>query len=71
MTPAEVRAARKSLGLTQSALADLLGRGTRAIQWWEQDDAPERQRIPSDTALLLRYMVRYGMPETALKAKRK
>lgn len=71
MTPAEVRAARKSLGLTQSALADLLGRGTRAIQWWEQDDAPERQRIPSDTALLLRYMVRYGLPDVALKVRRK
>jgi DNA-binding transcriptional regulator YiaG len=71
LTPAEVRAARAALGLTQTGLADLLGRRARAVQWWEQDDAPDKQRIPADTALLLQYMVRYGLPDVALKARRK
>lgn len=67
MTPAQVRAARLELGLTQSAMADIFGRRIRAVQWWEQDDAPEGQRIPSDAAMLLRYMLRYGLPDAALK----
>lgn len=67
MTPAQVRAARRQLGLTQADLARLLGCGTRAIQYWEQDDAPEKQRISHDTALLLRYMLRYGLPDEAIK----
>lgn len=66
MTPAEVRAARLKLGLTQAGMARLLGRGVRAVQWWEQDDAPVKQRIPADAALLLRYMLLYGLPDTAL-----
>lgn len=71
MTPADVRAARRKLGLTQSAMSDLFDRGIRSIQWWEQDDAPEKQRIPHDAALLLRYMLRYGLPDEALKRQRK
>lgn len=69
MTPAEIRDARKSLGLTQTALAALLGRRTRAVQYWEADDAPPGQGAPADVALLLRYMLRYGLPEEALKGK--
>lgn len=67
MTPADVRAARETLGITQVALAAILGRGVRAIKYWEDDDAPEKQRIPHDAALLLRYMLRYGLPDAALK----
>lgn len=70
MTPAEVRAARRQLGLTQAGLGALLGVGVRAVQWWEQDGAPERQRIPAASALALRYMARYGLPEAALMCPR-
>lgn len=71
MTPADVRAARAALGLTQAGLAETIGKAIRAVKYWEDDNAPERQCIPSDTALLLRYMVRYGLPDVALKPKRK
>lgn len=66
MTPAEVRAARKSLGLTQIELAKVCGNAIRTIKYWEMDGAPESRRIPNHAALLLRYMVRYGLPEVAL-----
>jgi DNA-binding transcriptional regulator YiaG len=71
LTPADVRAARKTLGLTQDELADVIGKALRAIKYWEDDNAPERQRIPIDAALLLHYMVHYGLPDVALKGRRK
>ena len=41
MTPSELRAARKTLGLTQSALAKALRlsekNGDRSVRIWEQD----------------------------------
>lgn len=66
MTPAEVRAARKSLGLTQAQLGALMGVGKQAVSWWEQDDAPENRRMPDGSALALRYMLKFGLPEEAL-----
>lgn len=63
MTPAEVRTARKTLGLTQSQLGEIFGVGKQAVSWWEQDDAPDNRGIPDGSALALRYMVRYGVPE--------
>lgn len=66
LSPAEVRAARKSLGLTQAELGAVIGRAPRAIRYWEAEDAPARQRITAADALLLRYMVRYGLPDDAL-----
>jgi DNA-binding transcriptional regulator YiaG len=41
MTPAELRAARRQLGLTQSGLAEALrmgAQGKRTIRMWEADD---------------------------------
>lgn len=69
MTPAEVRSARKSLGLTQTQLGALMGVGKQAVSWWESDNAPEKQRIPTAAALALRYMLQYGPPEDALDAR--
>lgn len=40
MTPADFRAARKSLGLTIPRLAALLGKNERTIRRWESGDWP-------------------------------
>ncbi len=37
MTPAELRAARKSLGLTQGQLAGVMGVRTATVSDWERD----------------------------------
>lgn len=37
MTPAEIRAARKSLGLTQEQLAALMGVRVATVSDWERD----------------------------------
>ena len=38
MTPATLRAARKSLGLTQSQFAATLGYGARIVLYWESGE---------------------------------
>lgn len=43
MTPAEIRTARKALGLSQTGLAEALRlgpNGERTIRRWEQGDVP-------------------------------
>src|SRR5215471_8191575 len=42
MTPAELRAERKALGLTQAALASELGVATNTIARWERGEMPIR-----------------------------
>lgn len=63
MTPGEVRAARKQLGLTQTELGALFGVGQVAVSSWERD----ARSVPKSAALALRYMLRYGLPDDALK----
>lgn len=70
LSPAEVRAHRKSLRLTQPQLADRFGIAVRTLKYWEDETAPEQRRIPRSDALLLRYMVKFGLPETALKGRK-
>ena len=48
MTPDEIRALRKSLGLTQRQFGAALGVGIQAVFLWERGE-----RNPSKTALLL------------------
>lgn len=69
MTPAEVKALRKSLGLTQRELGEVFGYAeadARTIRRWESKAATGRAITPI-AALLLRYMVRYGLPDEALE----
>ena len=40
MTPAELKSARKELGMTQQKLADWTGHYIRTIQRWEAGDSP-------------------------------
>ncbi len=53
MTPAEFLAARTGLGLTQGALATVIGVGRRTVQSWEAED----REIPEPVARLLRAAV--------------
>ena len=66
MTAAEAKAIRKRLGLTQAQLACALAlspdNGRDAVRRWEAGKTDVR----GPTALALRYMARYGLPETAL-----
>jgi DNA-binding transcriptional regulator YiaG len=52
MTPAEFRAARERLGLTQTALAAALEVTLRAVQMWEAGD----RAIPGPARVALRLM---------------
>ncbi|KWT70747.1 hypothetical protein APY04_0808 [Hyphomicrobium sulfonivorans] len=63
MTPAEVRAARKALGLTQTELGEILAVSQVAVSLWERDG----RAVPGAVLLALRYMLRYGLPVIALK----
>ncbi len=64
MTPAEIRSARVQLGLTQAGLARVLGLADdRIVRRWEAGDVA----ITGPANLAIRYMLRYGPPERALK----
>ena len=53
MTPAEFRAARKSLGLRQDQIAPYLGIGDRAyISRIENGDS-----VPKQVAIIMRYLI--------------
>lgn len=52
MTPAEFRAARKALGLTQETLGEALGLHRQSIHLMEKGDRPVERR----TVLALRYL---------------
>ena len=60
MQPAELRIARKTLGLTQSGLAKALGlspaNGARSVRSWEK----EGNSVPGPVAVAVRYMVEHG-----------
>jgi DNA-binding transcriptional regulator YiaG len=53
MTPTELHAARKALGLTQGAFAAALGVTRRSVQFWEAGD----RAIPETVARLVRLAV--------------
>lgn len=46
-TPAEVRAARESVGLTQQQAAELIYTTWRTWQNWESTDPAEQRRMPA------------------------
>jgi DNA-binding transcriptional regulator YiaG len=50
MTPAEVRAARKALGLSQVAMAQVVGVTPRTITHWEAGS----RNVPEPAARLIR-----------------
>ena len=60
MTPAEFRAARESLGLTQGQLAQAMGYGSQT----RISEIEKRDEVPPQTALLMRAFVLFGLPET-------
>lgn len=59
MTPADLRTARKALGLTQKGLAERLQMGTHAwqtISKWESDS--NERGVPGPVAVAVGYMLR-------------
>ncbi len=57
MTPSELVAARKQLGLSQAGLAAVLGLANdRTIRRWEAGD----MAISGPAQLAIRYMLKYG-----------
>jgi len=62
LTPAEFRAARQTLGLTQYQLAAILGMSNDQISRMETG-AP-RSSVKGSTALAMRAMLILGLPET-------
>lgn len=50
----------------QSRLAETVGRDRSSVTRWLTGGAPP----PPDVSLLIRYMLRYGTPETALEDPR-
>lgn len=53
MTPANFRAIRNALGLTQGALALRLGVGRRIVQYWESGE----RTIPETVARIMRVSI--------------
>ena len=60
MTGPELRAARDTLGLTQSGLASLLGYS----QQREISRLEARDEVPGPVAVAVRAMLAFGLPET-------
>lgn len=59
MTPAEIKAARKALGLTGRALAEALGINQRTLRRYEQPDGqPTASRAPKCVAIAIRGLLR-------------
>ncbi len=59
MTPEEHKRIRKGFGLSQAQLAAVLGVRTATVS----DRETGRKPISTETALLLRYMMRHGLPD--------
>lgn len=66
MTPNEIEELRRQLGLSQAGLADVMGltpkTGRRTVARWEHGEID----ISGPAAVLLRYMIKYGLPDVAL-----
>lgn len=60
MTGTELRAARESLGMTQSGLAALLGYS----QQREISRLEARAEVPGPVAVAMRAMLAFGLPES-------
>lgn len=53
INPAEIKAARARLGITQAALADYLGVTVRAVKYWEAG----QRKMPWSAQILLAQLV--------------
>jgi transcriptional regulator with XRE-family HTH domain len=65
VTPEELKSIRHHLGLTQRQLGEALGyreKDASTVRRWEYG----ARAIPPVVALLLRYMAKYGLPDSAL-----
>ena len=56
MTSSQLKQARKSLGLTQAAMAKAMGIGTRKWERWEGGHSP----ISPEGARLVEMLLKYG-----------
>lgn len=66
MTPDEFRAARRKLGLSAQRMADALGIAEgRTIRHYEAGT----RAISGPVSLLTRYIIKYGLPEKALRSR--
>lgn len=66
MTPAEIKSARATLGLSQAGLARALGLADdRIIRRWEAGDVA----ITGPARLAIRYMLAFGLPDVAFKPR--
>jgi len=52
MTPAEIKQARQSLGLSAAKLGRVLGTNGRTVRSWECDPSLRSARVPSRTAVV-------------------
>jgi transcriptional regulator with XRE-family HTH domain len=60
MTPKQLKAARKALGLTQAEFARAFQVSPRAIGGWEQGERNGRPHtIPAPVALLVKFALRH------------
>ena len=65
MTPKQFKAARRKLGLSQSALAQALGvKSDRTIRRWEAGT----QDIPGAAILAVKYLLEHGVPGTGAES---
>ena len=60
MTPAQFRAHREALGLTQAQLAQAMGYGSQT----RISEIEGRADVPPQTALLMRAFALFGLPDT-------
>lgn len=59
MTPGQLKQARHRLGLTQAAMANAMGIGTRKLERWEGGHSP----ISPEGARLIEMILKYGVVE--------
>lgn len=64
MNQEELKSARESFGLSQGEFAQELGKSIRTYGEWERG----KYEVPDSVALLVRYILRYGLPRDALKS---
>ena len=60
MTPSQLKQARQQLGLTQAAMAKVMGIGTRKWERWEGGHSP----ISPEGARLIEMLLKHGVVDS-------
>jgi DNA-binding transcriptional regulator YiaG len=69
MTPDELRAARRALGLTGAELAELMGFASRTLRVWEGRDAKQTAPIPRAVEIIVNLALKYPIVRRELGIK--